>query len=88
MRLTLRAGVWLTAPAYSPRLFRCAPPGKKPIGLVEGRAGDVQSTRNERREWGAMIQPMVLGELFPAADPRPFAPPGGWWRIEGKAWVH
>ena len=88
MRLTLRAGARLTAPAYSPRLF-VALLREKPIGLVEGRAGDVQSTRNERREWGAMmIQPMVLGELFPAADPRPFAPPGGWWRIEGKAWVH
>lgn len=88
MRLTLRAGARLTALAYSPRLFRRASSGKNPSGLVEGRAGDVQSTRNERREWGAMIQPMVLGELFPAADLRPFAPPGGWWRIKGKAWVH
>ena len=32
-----------------------------------------QSHLHGQRERGAIVQTMALGELFPAADPRPFA---------------
>ena len=56
---------------------RGRPPGKAKAALSGLRrvaaAPCPKGHRNEQGEWGARIQSMALGELFPAADPRTFA---------------